>query len=173
MSMQELPFEPDAPAPPRVEVIRSAKRRKTVQARLVDGVVQIHIPAWMSKTEEHETVERMVTRVLRQTEASEIDLEARASSLAAKHGLPLPVSIRWVTNQGTQWGSCTPVDGTIRISDRLVGYPQWVIDAVVVHELAHLVVRAHNAEFYELCNRYPLTERAKGFLIAKGWGDDV
>jgi predicted metal-dependent hydrolase len=54
-----------------------------------------------------------------------------------------------------------------------VGYPQWVIDAVVVHELAHLVVRAHNPEFYELCNRYPLTERAKGFLIAKGWGDDV
>ncbi|MDQ1403287.1 MAG: hypothetical protein QOG03_1603 [Actinomycetota bacterium] len=173
MSMQPvLPFEADAPVPPRVEVIRSPKRRKTIQARMVDGVIQIHIPAWMSKTEEHETVERMVARVLRKNDASEVDLDSRASSLATRHGLPRPTSIRWVSNQSTQWGSCTPVDGAIRISDRLVAFPPWVLDAVIVHELAHLVVLGHTAEFHELCNRYPLTERARGFLIAKGWGDD-
>lgn len=139
---------------------------------MVSGVIQVHIPAWMSRAEEIEAVDRMVARLQRRNQATEVDLEARSSMLATKHGLPRPGSIRWVTNQTGRWGSCTPVDGSIRISDRLAGFPLWVLDAVIVHELAHLVVRAHNAEFYKLCNRYPLTERANGFLIAKGWEED-
>jgi len=157
----------------RYEVIRSPKRRKTVQARLVDGVVQVSIPARMSKAEEERWVAEMVGRFQRKAATEPIDLAARAEVLATRYGLPQPASIRWVDNQEWRWGSCTPDDRSIRLSTRLGGYPGWVIDYVVVHELAHLSVPGHGADFWALVNRYPKTERARGFLIAKGMdGED-
>lgn len=74
-----------------------------------------------------------------------------------------------MTNQSQRWGSCTPDHGTIRLSDRLAGFPDWVVDYVIVHELAHLVELGHTARFWTLVNRYPMSERARGFLIAKAW----
>ena len=156
-----------------VEVVRSARRRKTVHARLVDGVLHVAIPSWMSKAEEARHVANMVGRFERRTATEAIDLAARAEVLAARHGLPHPSSIKWVDNQESQWGSCTPAHSTIRISSRLAAYPSWVVDYVVVHELAHLVEAGHGAAFWELVNRYPKTERARGYLIAKSVdGDD-
>jgi predicted metal-dependent hydrolase len=64
------------------------------------------------------------------------------------------------------------VDGSIRLSDRMARFPDWVIDYVVVHELAHLVEPNHTSEFWALVSSYPLTERARGFLLAKGWDSD-
>jgi predicted metal-dependent hydrolase len=76
--------------------------------------------------------------------------------------------ITWVETQRSRWGSCSPDDGTIRLSLTLADYPAWVRDYVIVHELAHLVVPDHSERFWRLVERYPLTERARGFLIAKG-----
>jgi len=64
------------------------------------------------------------------------------------------------------WGSCTFTDGAIRIARRAASLPEWVLDYLLVHELAHLVHSDHGQEFHELENRYPLTERAKGYLLA-------
>ena len=64
-----------------------------------------------------------------------------------------PASVRWVTNQNGRWGSCTPDDGTIRISHRIQEMPDWVIDYVLLHELAHLVVPSHSSRFWDLVNR--------------------
>ena len=156
----------------QVEVVRSARRRKTVQARKVGGVLRVSIPASMTKADEARWVGEMVRRFERQTTADEIDLEARAAALAQRFGLPEPVSIRWVDNQRTRWGSCTIEDRTIRISSRMAGWPSWVVDYVIVHELAHLVVPNHGPAFHELVDRYPRAERARGFLIAKGMEGD-
>lgn len=156
----------------RHEVIRSPKRRKTVQARLVGDVVQVSIPARMSKAEEERWVAEMVSRFQRKQATEPIDLAARAEVLGARYGLPQPASIRWVDNQEWRWGSCTPADRTIRLSTRLAGFPSWVVDYVIVHELAHLVVGGHGRDFWELVDRYPKTERARGFLIAKGMDGD-
>ena len=157
----------------RYEVIRSPKRRKTVQARLVNGVVQVSIPARMTKAEEEKWVAEMVGRFQRKAATEPIDLASRAEVLAARYGLPQPASIRWVDNQEWRWGSCTPADRSIRLSTRLAGYPGWVVDYVIVHELAHLSVAGHGADFWALVNRYPRSERARGFLIAKGMdGED-
>jgi predicted metal-dependent hydrolase len=154
-----------------VEVIRSARRRKTVEARLGGGVLEVRVPARMSRRDEEQSVREMVDRFERKRCASLVDVEARARLLARRHDLPSPTGVRWVENQRTRWGSCTPETGEIRVSVVLAGYPRWVLDYVLVHELAHLVEANHSARFHELVHRYPKAERAEGFLIAKGLGD--
>ena len=156
----------------QVEVVRSAKRRKTISARQVGDVLRVSIPATMTKAEEEKWVGEMVRRIERRSESEQVDLAERAAVLASRYGLPVPDSIRWVDNQQSRWGSCTPVDRSVRISTRCAGYPQWVVDYVIVHEIAHLVVGPHDARFWALVNRYPKTERARGYLIAKSFEDD-
>ncbi len=150
-----------------VEVIRSARRRKTVQARLVDGVLRVHVPAHLSAAEEERWVEELRSRVMRKRTAAGIDLRARAVGLARRHGLPEPAEIDWSDRQQSRWGSCSVESGRIRLSSRLAACPGWVLDYVIVHELAHLVVPGHGPKFWGLVNRYPKTERARGYLIAK------
>jgi predicted metal-dependent hydrolase len=152
----------------KVEVVRSARRRKTVQAREVGGVLRVSIPAGMTAADEERWVAEMVRRMERRVATDGIDLTARAAALADRYGLPKPQAIRWVDNQEWRWGSCTPSDKTIRISSRLVGEPGWVLDYVIVHELAHLSVPRHDGRFWALVRRYPRAERAHGFLMARG-----
>ena len=149
-------------------MVRSARRRKTVQARRVGDVLRVSIPATMSTAEEQRHVAEMVRRMQRRAESELVDLQARASALGTAYGLPRPRSIRWVDNQQWRWGSCTPADGAIRISSRLAREPAWVLDYVIVHELAHLLVPGHGQAFWDLVGRYPRTERARGFLMARG-----
>ncbi len=153
--------------PLEVRVTRSARRKKTAQARLVDGVVDLRIPAHISAEEEQHFVEHFRERFERARRSEEVDLEARAVELADEYGLPHPTSVRWVSNQRTRWGSCTPANGTIRLSDRMSSFPNWVVDYVLLHELAHLVELNHTSAFWKLIEDYPLRERARGYLIAK------
>lgn len=157
---------PGEPLP--VEVVRSARRRATVAARVVDGVLRVSVPAGMDPVEEQRWVDQMVRKVERRMTSRSIDLDRRVDELARRYRLPKPDSARWVDNQSSRWGSCTPSQRTVRISSRLADCPGWVLDYVIVHELAHLVVPSHDQEFWHLVSRYPKTERARGFLIAKG-----
>ena len=106
-----------------VEVIRSAKRRKSVSARIVDGRIVVRMPQWMTKAQEAEYVESMVAKLVRQHTATTVDLTARAAELARRYDLPSRRSIRFVSNQASRWGSCSPSTGEIRISDRIAGVP--------------------------------------------------
>ena len=155
-----------------VTVIRSPKRRKTAQARLIDGRLEVRIPARASKAEEQRLVEVFRRRYERSISSQALDLTARARKLAKQYDLPVPNEIRWVTNQAHRWGSCTPSTGVIRISDRMADFPPWVVDHVIVHELAHLVELHHGPAFQALAGRYPLAERAEGYLLAKDGGDE-
>lgn len=151
----------------KTEVIRSKRRHKTVQAQIVDGVLRVAIPARMSQAEEHHWVAEMQLRMNRQGEASHVDLPLRAERLAAKYKLPAPSSIEWSSRQNTRWASTTVASRTIRVSDRIAAYPTWVIDYVIVHELAHLVEANHSPKFWDIVARYRLSERARGYLIAR------
>ncbi len=153
-----------------VQVIRSARRRKTVSARRVDGVVRVSIPATMSRADEERWVAEMVRRLDRTAATEGIELGARAAQLADRYGLPRPNSIRFVDNQELRWGSCTPSESSIRISSKLVTEPAWVLDYVIVHELAHLVVHGHGRKFWDIVARYPRTERARGWLACREAG---
>ncbi len=148
-------------------MIRSPKRRKTAEARLVGDTLVIRIPGRCTKADEAELVAHFVDKFERSRSRALVDLEGRAQTLARQLDLQTPRSIEWVSNQRHRWGSCTPANGTIRLSDRMAGFPEWVIDYVIVHELAHLDELHHNDRFWSIVARYPLAERARGYLIAK------
>ncbi len=157
---------------PEVEVRRSKRRRRTVSAYRDGDRVIVLIPASLSRKEEAEWVETMLARLEkseRRRKPSDVDLMKRAKSLNDRYlgGLAVPDSVRWVDNQATRWGSCTPGDRAIRLSARLQGMPSWVIDYVLIHELAHLLEAGHDEAFWGWVDRYPQSERAKGYLI--GW----
>lgn len=162
---------PRAPDPegPVVEVRRSRQRRRTVSAYREGDRVVVMIPARLSATEEREWVATMLQRLEkseRRRRPSDDGLKRRATELSNRYlgGLAVPHAVRWVANQNSRWGSCTPSDRSIRLSTRLQGMPPWVIDYVLVHELAHLIETGHTPAFWAWVDRYPRAERAKGFL---------
>jgi len=167
--------QPSNPPVPRVEVRRSARRKRTVTAFRERDTIVVLIPQRMSKADERSFVDSMVQKVLaREAKAGpprgDAGLVARAQELADVHLAPAltgplrPTEVRWVTNQHHRWGSCTPSTGVIRLSDRLQTMPAWVVDYVLVHELAHLVEATHSAAFWRLVAAYPQAERARGYL---------
>lgn len=150
----------------KTEVVRSQRRKKTIEARMVGDTLRVFLPDSMSKEEEAHWVEEMRRRIQRKTQSNHIDLVSRARMLARKHGLPRPTSIEFSPRQKARWGSCSPETGAVRISSQLLGFPAWVLDYVIVHELAHLIEANHTQAFWDLVNRYELAERARGYLIA-------
>lgn len=154
---------------PAVEVRRSRKRRRTVSAYREDDRVVVLIPARLSAKEEREWVATMLERLEKSEKRrrpSDAGLKRRALELSNRYlgGLARPDTVRWVENQNSRWGSCTPSDRSIRLSRRLQGMPAWVIDYVLVHELAHLIEAGHTPAFWAWVDHYPKAERAKGFL---------
>jgi len=160
----------------KVRIIRSKKRRKTVQAREVDGTIEILAPADMSDEELAPYISSLRERIERKKAKAELNdevLEKRARRLSQKYygGLPRWESIGWVTNQNKRHGSCTASKGAIRISHRISHMPPFVQDYIILHELAHLLEPNHSRRFWELVYRYPRTERARGYLMAVGLED--
>lgn len=169
------------PGIPEIEVRRSQRRQRTVSARLTQGRLVVYLPAAMSASEEAMWVAKMAHRFEARRVGTALNsqgrLESRARELNRRY---FEAKLKWssltyVTNQRSRFGSCSPREGKIRISAELAGMPAFVLDYVLMHELAHLLQPNHSAAFWELVNRYPLTERARGYLMAKGMqaeGDD-
>lgn len=132
------------------------------------------LPARFTRAQEREWVPKMVDSVLQREQRaiqrgprrSDSVLLARAVMLSARHlgGLASPFEVRWVGSMRTRWASCTPADRAIRVSERLRSAPDWVLDYVLIHELAHLLVPGHGPDFWAMVDRYPRTERARGYL---------
>ena len=167
-----------------IEVRRSRQRRRTVSAYREGGRTIVLIPARFSADEERTWVDAMILRLAagdKRRRPSDEQLLVRAADLSRRFlgGLAKAVSITWVTNQNSRWGSCTPADGTIRISARVKGMPSWVLDYVILHELTHLLQPGHGGEFWSLLESYPRTERARGYLEGVAataglrWPDDL
>lgn len=159
--------------PMEIKIVRSTNRAKTVSAHEEDGVFVVRAPARMSDAELEPVVQNLLQRWQRQQDKQALDdgnLERRARELNRQYfgGKLRWTSIRWVDNQNSRNGSCTPSQGTIRISHRLAAMPVFVRDYVLVHELAHLLEANHGPRFWKLVNQYPRTERARGYLMAVG-----
>ena len=154
---------------PEFRVIRSGRRKRSIQAFRQNGLIEIHIPDRLTRKQEFEIVPEMIQMVLkRESKARKSDeaLLASAHELLAEY-LPefteRPASVSW-RQMRERWGSCTTSDGTIRISLRLNGAPEYVVACVLFHELIHLREPGHGAEFEAYLNRFPEKERAEAFL---------
>jgi len=160
-----------------IEIIRSEKRKKTIQAKEIHGKVYVYLPADLSEEEEKKWIDKILRSMEKRKRKRELNTDGalveRAQKINEKYfDGKLKFQIKYVTNQNSRFGSCTPQDKTIRISDRLANTPSWVRDYVIIHELAHLIHPNHSRRFWDLVNHYRYTERAKGYLIAIGMNDD-
>ena len=159
-----------------VRIIRSLRRKKTIQAREKGDTLEILAPQWMTAKELNPVIKKLARRIHNQKRANNMDhgtLETRAQTLNQRYfdGVFRWSSIRWVTNQNGRYGSCTPATGRIRISHRIASMPRFVQDYVIIHEMAHLVEPRHDQRFWELLAKFPKTERARGYLMAVGLED--
>ncbi|MDA8356184.1 MAG: M48 family metallopeptidase [Actinomycetota bacterium] len=163
---------------PQVEVRTSTRRRKTSTAYWDRDRVIVVLPSHVREPQRTELVDWLVRRVLAKrpgATASDTVLAERARSLADRYVEGVrPTSIRWVGNQERRWGSCTATTGEIRISERLRCVPGWVLDATIVHELAHLLHPNHSPTFHRVAGRFPRQRDAALFLegYALGLGMD-
>ncbi len=159
-------------SPHPIRIVATRRRRRTVAARLRAGVIEVMVPASMSIAERERWAELMrgrIERQMRRKAPTDERLARRAQALNERYfggGLSW-TSIGW-NDQSSIWGSCTYTTGAIRIATRMQTFPEWVVDYVLMHELTHLVHSAHSSAFHEQVDRYPLAERAKGYLLAMG-----
>ena len=154
---------------PEFRVIRSSRRKRTLHAYRQNGVIEIHIPDRLSRRQEFEVIPEMIDLVLkrenrlRKSDGALLEL----SDLLLAEFLPefneRPISVTWRVMR-ERWGSCTTVDKTIRISERLNTAPDYALRYVLFHELIHLRIAGHGDDFHELLARYPDKDRAEAFL---------
>jgi predicted metal-dependent hydrolase len=153
-----------------IRIVASARRRRTVSAAVRSGVLELRVPAWMPEAERQRWADRMRLRIERQQRRaapSDRRLQRRADELNRRY---FDGRLSWASvafaEQASRWGSCTFTAGVVRISSRAAALPRFVLDYLLMHELAHLEEPGHGAPFWALVNRYPLSERARGYLMA-------
>lgn len=148
---------------PPFEIRASARRTKTASARFEAGTIVVTVPKHLDEAQRVEVAHELVSKL---SSREDISLIQRAQALQEEFfpELDVPFALRWVGNQNTRWASCSPATGQIRVSNRLMRVPSWVLDAVLVHELAHLLVPSHSKAFKELVARNPRNAQADIFL---------
>ncbi len=155
--------------PDDVEVRRSTRRRRSVTAYREGGRTIVVVPQRMARSDIAEYVVELVGRLdAREKRARRTDEQLHARALQLSHRYlddrAAPRTVRWVSNQHRRWGSCTPVDSAIRLSDRLQTMPEHVVDYVLLHELVHLLVPGHGPDFEAWMQRYPRLLESRAFL---------
>ncbi len=161
-----------------VKIIRSPDRKKTIQAKMVGETLVVYLPLGMHREEERKFIQEMKEKIEKKRLKKQINkdgyLRKRFDEFNSKYfqGKLKVNSIEFVTNQERKMGSCTPANGTIRVSHKLLNMPGWVLDYVIMHEMTHLVHPNHSRGFWAKVGEYKYTERARGFLMAKGMEEE-
>ena len=152
-----------------IRVIRSSRRKRSISAYREQGAIVISVPAKLSNSKVSQVIPEMVEKILSREareKISDSELFDRAHALLQRY-LPeftvTPASVTWRA-MNERWGSCTTVDRTIRISDRLNGAPGYVVDYLLVHELIHLQVPDHGPDFELLLARFEESDKASAYL---------
>jgi predicted metal-dependent hydrolase len=161
-----------------IKVVRSPNRKRTVSARLSEGILVVNAPARITEKDLEKIIANFKEKLLKKKLKKELNQNQALKDIADKlnrayFGGRLNIeSIEYSTNQNSRFGCCNTKTGRILISHRLASMPEWVRDYVIIHELAHLIIPNHSRAFQELTARYRLKERAIGFLMAKGYQEE-
>jgi predicted metal-dependent hydrolase len=158
-----------------VKVIRTRRRRRSASARMVKDTLLVRVPHRISEDDLQSIIKDFMAKIekklLKKQLNADQDLVRRAKELNKEFfsGKLRFCSIEYVTDQNSKFGCCDHGRRKIRISHHVAAMPAWVRDYVLVHELSHLVYPDHGADFWRLVAGYKHTERAKGYLLAKGY----
>jgi len=158
----------------QVLIKRSKNRKKTISARVIQDVMHVSAPVSYPEKKLEETIEKFKARFEKQRQKKELNSKINLFEVAQRlnhkyfDGEIEVESIEYSANQNSIYGNCTHQKRTIRISHHLAKMPEWVRDYVIIHEMAHIIEPNHGASFWKLVSRYELTERARGYLMAKG-----
>lgn len=157
---------------PDFRVVRSGRRKRSIQAFRQNGSIEIHIPDRLTRAQELELIPEMIEMVLNReakSRKSDAQLMTWANEVIREHLKDFdpiterPHSVSWRAMR-ERWGSCTTIDKTIRISDRLNSAPLYVIKHVLLHELIHIRIPGHGDDFQAILERDPDGARAESFL---------
>jgi predicted metal-dependent hydrolase len=141
--------------PTRVDVIEEQQRKLRARVDESSSKLLIRIPSGASAS-----VPVVLESWLRELARQEIELVVTNQSRRMQVR-PGALTIR---DQRTRWGSCSN-RGTLSFNWRLVMVPPTVMEYVVIHELAHLSVPNHSAQFWSLvAHYYPAFKEARSWL---------
>lgn len=164
-----IEHRPAVAGTPAREIHRSSRRRRTVAARAHEGRIVVRLPAGLDVATEERLIGDLVGKVIGAKRAEELGgdeaLAARAAELADRYldGVK-PSAVRWSGRMQRLLGSCQRSTGEITINRSLATMPRYVLDAILVHELAHLHIAKHSPAFHALVARYPHAAKADGYL---------
>jgi len=175
----------DSTNQPVTILVRRDKRLKKSSryTRQPDGSILLRIPYRLPKSQVGGLLDKIAVQLQKQAVLAErrtdLELQQRAGRINKRyfHGKIQWQAIRWVGNMDQRLGSCTnggATDGHIRISARIKGWPDWVVDYVIAHELVHRLHPNHSQAFWDtLRSGYPLVERARGFIQGIGYDQGI
>lgn len=158
---QQLIRARDYPPEPRFEdgerhKLWGLEKRLAVRPQVADGSLQrpllneeeivLALPMQATQEQRQQHLERFYRRELEREMAVLVPYYQQLMGLAANE---------WrIKRMKTRWGSCNISDKRIWLNLHLARYPRECLAYVIVHELAHLVERYHNAAFWALVERY-------------------
>lgn len=161
------------PFPRDIEIVPG--RRRTVELSLEGGRFVARVPRRVSRRELTPMLARLRAQLWQKLQSQGVydnpSLDDRARKVRGRYlaDVDLPAfDVRFSRRQKKRWGSCSfdGHRGMIRISAQLIGHPVWLIDHLLLHEIAHLRHANHGPEFQALLARDPQRDRAKGYLEA-------
>ncbi len=146
----------------------SYREKKTCSARIVGDTIHLVVSSRMAEEQAEKSISTLISRCLGAERLPA--LRARVERLNEEHFQVAIGTIRFKYLK-SRWGSCSAARN-INISTRLLLAPEEVLESVVVHELAHLIVQDHSPAFWALVERaVPDWRRWKLWL--KKHGDEL
>lgn len=122
------------------------EKRKTFSAEIINKKILIKAPEHQDEQIRHKEIGLLLSRLFSKHFLAEIETRVQYfNKLYFKEKIN---SIRLKNNQ-SNWGSCSS-NRNINLSSRLLFAPQYIIDYVIVHELAHLKEMNHSDRFWSV-----------------------
>jgi len=84
------------------------------------------------------------------------------------HRLGVDVAEVKIVDSRYRWGSCTPKNN-INLNWRLIKAPMFVIDYVIVHELAHLIEANHTPAFWNIVHGTGSHDGQSEGMVEREW----
>ncbi len=151
----------------KFKIVKSKRRISTASVQQKENYFLLTVPDFLSQ-KHIEKIKNAFKKKIDRSQKRKNNLEKLADKLNQQYfkGKLKYRSINWSRRQKRILGSCSVYSRDIRLSDKLKRAPLWVIKAVLLHEMTHIIYPDHGRKFNQKMAEYRLLERAKGYLYA-------